>query len=175
MCKCYTLLLFIFISWSANFVPVYSSSSETLIFMFLGVRVVSWPHVWNTSFVFVTLIFILLFRALGELFVLVRQTHGDLRVSALVSRSNTLSLGKTHGQCIVFLSWNWYQKPIRATWHLKWSWGNMVSDSVKSDPGGYEVLLVASSKKIWYRPQLCGPGWIQYDVTVHCPYFMGHL
>ena len=72
--------------------------------MFLGVRVVSWPHVWNTSFVFVTLIFILLFRALGELFVLVRQTHGDLRVSALVSRSNTLSLGKTHGQCIVFLS-----------------------------------------------------------------------
>lgn len=47
------------------FLKMLSSSSETLIFMFLGVRVVSWPHVWNTSFVFVTLIFILLFRALG--------------------------------------------------------------------------------------------------------------
>ncbi|KAL9989088.1 hypothetical protein ACROYT_G003597 [Oculina patagonica] len=47
------------------FLKMMSSSSETLIFMFLGVRVVSWPHVWNTQFVFVTLIFILVYRALG--------------------------------------------------------------------------------------------------------------
>ena len=52
--------------------------------MFLGVRVVSWPHVWNTSFVFVTLIFILVFRALGELFMLLRQPHSDLRFSVVV-------------------------------------------------------------------------------------------
>ena len=44
-----------------------SSSSETLIFMFLGVRVVTENHVWHTQFVFVTLIFILIFRALGNL------------------------------------------------------------------------------------------------------------
>lgn len=41
-------------------------------------------------------------------------------------------LGKSHNQCVLFLSktqaartvalwsWNWYQKNIRATWHLKW-------------------------------------------------------
>ena len=79
-----------------TFVYVYSSSSETLIFMFLGVRVVSWPHVWNTSFVFVTLIFILLFRALGELFILLEADYRhmviDGRVNALVSRSNSLGL-----------------------------------------------------------------------------------
>ena len=62
---------------------VYSSSSETLIFMFLGVRVVTWPHVWHTSFVFVTLIFILLFRALGELLILLESDYGDIRLSAL--------------------------------------------------------------------------------------------
>ena len=44
-----------------------SSSSETLIFMFLGVRVVTENHVWHTQFVFVTLIFILIYRALGNL------------------------------------------------------------------------------------------------------------
>ena len=48
-------------------VSICSSSSETLIFMFLGVQVVSWGHEWNTKFVFVTLVFILVFRALGEL------------------------------------------------------------------------------------------------------------
>lgn len=46
---------------------LHSSSSETLIFMFLGVRVVNENHVWHTQFVFVTLIFILIYRALGNL------------------------------------------------------------------------------------------------------------
>ena len=46
---------------------LHSSSSETLIFMFLGVRVVTENHVWHTQFVFVTLIFILIYRALGNL------------------------------------------------------------------------------------------------------------
>ena len=35
--------------------------------MFLGVRVVTENHVWHTQFVFVTLIFILIYRALGNL------------------------------------------------------------------------------------------------------------
>lgn len=47
------------------FLKMMSSSSETLIFMFLGVRVVTENHVWHTQFVFVTLIFILIYRALG--------------------------------------------------------------------------------------------------------------
>lgn len=47
------------------FLKMLSSSSETLIFMFLGVQVVSWDHEWNIKFVFVTLVFILVFRALG--------------------------------------------------------------------------------------------------------------
>ena len=33
--------------------------------MFLGVRVVTEEHNWNSGFVFVTLVFILVFRALG--------------------------------------------------------------------------------------------------------------
>ena len=35
--------------------------------MFLGVRVVTEEHMWNTQFVFVTLFYILIFRVLGKL------------------------------------------------------------------------------------------------------------
>ena len=44
-----------------------SSSSETVIFMLLGVATVHNHHDWNTYFVLFTLLFCSLFRALGEL------------------------------------------------------------------------------------------------------------
>ncbi|XP_068695685.1 Na(+)/H(+) exchanger beta-like [Montipora foliosa] len=47
------------------FLKMMSSGSETLIFMFLGVRVVTEDHKWNTGFVLITLVFILVFRAIG--------------------------------------------------------------------------------------------------------------
>lgn len=43
-----------------------SSSSETIIFMFLGVATVNNNHVWNTAFVLLTILFCSVFRALGE-------------------------------------------------------------------------------------------------------------
>ncbi|XP_015749951.1 PREDICTED: sodium/hydrogen exchanger 2-like, partial [Acropora digitifera] len=64
------------------FMKMMSSSSETLIFMFLGVRVVTEQHNWNSGFVFVTLVFILVFRALGTgmtIKPLVRILHVKLR------------------------------------------------------------------------------------------------
>uniref|UniRef100_A0A224XJ56 Sodium/hydrogen exchanger n=1 Tax=Panstrongylus lignarius TaxID=156445 RepID=A0A224XJ56_9HEMI len=42
-----------------------SSSSETIIFMFLGVATVSDRHDWNTWFVILTIVFCSVFRALG--------------------------------------------------------------------------------------------------------------
>ena len=47
-------------------VLLHSSSSETLIFMFLGVAVVNESHEWNTQFVFLTLIFVSVYRTVGE-------------------------------------------------------------------------------------------------------------
>lgn len=48
-----------------------SSSSETVIFMFLGVATVSDQHVWNTPFVILTITFCSFFRAVGESVVVV--------------------------------------------------------------------------------------------------------
>lgn len=42
-----------------------SSSSETIIFMFLGVATVNNDHVWNTMFVLLTIIFCSVFRIIG--------------------------------------------------------------------------------------------------------------
>ncbi|XP_024080787.1 Na(+)/H(+) exchanger protein 2 isoform X2 [Cimex lectularius] len=42
-----------------------SSSSETIIFMFLGVATVSDRHIWNTWFVLLTILFCSVFRAIG--------------------------------------------------------------------------------------------------------------
>lgn len=42
-----------------------SSSSETIIFMFLGVATVNDSHVWNTWFTVLTIAFCSFFRALG--------------------------------------------------------------------------------------------------------------
>lgn len=44
-----------------------SSSSETIIFMFLGVATVNNDHVWNTWFVVMTIIFCSVYRILGKL------------------------------------------------------------------------------------------------------------
>jgi sodium/hydrogen exchanger-like protein 3 len=43
-----------------------SSSSETIIFMFLGVATVSTDHVWNTWFVVLTILFCSFYRVVGK-------------------------------------------------------------------------------------------------------------
>lgn len=43
-----------------------SSSSETIIFMFLGLATVNANHEWNTWFVVLTIIFCSVYRALGK-------------------------------------------------------------------------------------------------------------
>lgn len=43
-----------------------ANSSESIIFLFLGVCTVNDGHDWNTLFVVLTIIFCLVFRALGE-------------------------------------------------------------------------------------------------------------
>ena len=45
-----------------------SSSSETIIFMFLGVNTVNDQHDWNTAFILLTILFCSLFRAIGNRF-----------------------------------------------------------------------------------------------------------
>ncbi|XP_051948619.1 sodium/hydrogen exchanger 1b isoform X2 [Xyrauchen texanus] len=47
------------------FLKMWSSVSETLIFIFLGVSTVAGPHTWNWTFVTVTIILCLLSRVLG--------------------------------------------------------------------------------------------------------------
>lgn len=44
-----------------------ASSSETIIFMFLGVATVNNEHEWNTLFVLLTILFCSVFRALGRI------------------------------------------------------------------------------------------------------------
>lgn len=45
-----------------------SSSSETIIFMFLGVATVNNHHDWNTWFVLLTIVFCSVFRIIGKYF-----------------------------------------------------------------------------------------------------------
>lgn len=44
-----------------------ASSSETIIFMFLGVATINSEHVWNTWFVLLTIAFCTIFRVIGKL------------------------------------------------------------------------------------------------------------
>jgi len=44
-----------------------ASVAEAVIFMFLGISAVSRSHEWNTTFVILTVIFCLVYRAIGEL------------------------------------------------------------------------------------------------------------
>lgn len=48
------------------FLKMWSSVSETLIFIFLGVSTVAGNHRWNWTFVTVTLILCMVARVLGE-------------------------------------------------------------------------------------------------------------
>lgn len=48
------------------FLKMWSSVSETLIFIFLGVSTVAGQHYWNWTFVISTLLFCLIARVLGE-------------------------------------------------------------------------------------------------------------
>lgn len=48
------------------FLKMWSSVSETLIFIFLGVSTVAGPHAWNWTFVIVTVILCLVSRVLGQ-------------------------------------------------------------------------------------------------------------
>lgn len=50
-----------------------ASVAEAVIFMLLGTSVVSRAHVWNTEFVLLTLLFCLIYRAVGEIHSSVRQ------------------------------------------------------------------------------------------------------
>lgn len=43
-----------------------SSSSETIIFMFLGVATINNEHIWNTWFIVLTIIFCSVFRIIGR-------------------------------------------------------------------------------------------------------------
>ena len=45
-----------------------SSSSETIIFMFLGVNTVNDQHDWNTAFILLTILFCSFFRAVGNFY-----------------------------------------------------------------------------------------------------------
>lgn len=49
------------------FLKMWSSVSETLIFIFLGVATVDGPHAWNWTFVTVTVILCLVARVIGQL------------------------------------------------------------------------------------------------------------
>ena len=48
------------------FLKMWSSVSETLIFIFLGVSTVAGPHAWNWTFVVVTVVLCLVSRVMGE-------------------------------------------------------------------------------------------------------------
>lgn len=48
------------------FLKMWSSVSETLIFIFLGVSTVAGPHTWNWTFVVFTLVLCLVSRVLGQ-------------------------------------------------------------------------------------------------------------
>ncbi len=48
------------------FLKMWSSVSDTLIFIFLGVSTVAGPHEWNWTFVVATVVFCLVARVLGE-------------------------------------------------------------------------------------------------------------
>lgn len=50
------------------FLKMWSSVSETLIFIFLGVATVDGPHNWNWTFVTVTVILCLVARVIGQLY-----------------------------------------------------------------------------------------------------------
>lgn len=52
-----------------------ASSSETVIFMFLGVSTIQSTHDWNTPFVILTILFCSVYRILGEW----RQDGGEER------------------------------------------------------------------------------------------------
>lgn len=49
------------------FMKMWSSVSETLIFIFLGVATVDGPHHWNWTFVTVTVLLCLVSRVIGQL------------------------------------------------------------------------------------------------------------
>lgn len=50
---------------------VFANGSETMIFVFLGISAIDTTiWVWNTGFILLTLLFILIYRFMGEMFVL---------------------------------------------------------------------------------------------------------
>lgn len=69
-----------------------SSSSETIIFMFLGVATVNNSHEWNTWFILLTVIFCSVFRVIGKIFTLVKLTsfHSSYNQSQQASSSSLL-------------------------------------------------------------------------------------
>lgn len=57
-----------------------SGSSETIIFMFLGVNTVNDEHDWNTAFILLTILFCSVFRAIGKFHCAIRKNLAILRV-----------------------------------------------------------------------------------------------
>lgn len=76
---------------------VFAIGSETMIFVFLGITAIDnviW--VWNTGFILITLLFILVYRFIGECVVFhlrfFKDTHTSLVFFSLVSDSVWLLL-----------------------------------------------------------------------------------
>lgn len=65
------------------FLKMWSSVSETLIFIFLGVSTVAGSHQWNWTFVISTLLFCLISRVLGKGQAQAREESARARACAL--------------------------------------------------------------------------------------------
>lgn len=71
---------------------VFAVGSETMIFVFLGITAISnvlW--VWNTGFILITLLFILVYRFIGEFVVYLRLGSSERKTKGSFSESITQS------------------------------------------------------------------------------------
>ena len=52
-----------------------SGSSETIIFMFLGVATIHDDHEWNWAFICLTILFCTIFRVIGKLYIQIHRFY----------------------------------------------------------------------------------------------------
>lgn len=77
------------------FLKMWSSVSETLIFIFLGVATVDGPHAWNWTFVTVTVILCLVARVMGQLYCIILITSSNKCYGAMLGCVAILCEGET--------------------------------------------------------------------------------